>query len=80
MKIIANRYLCLSCRHCRDILTPQKGREEKDHNGKVLPDIPLMPNIAYNDGWIINRLSPEAIELLKTAVIECPGEALSFEE
>lgn len=80
MKITVNRYNCRCCLNCQDILTPGMRRRERDPNGVAVPDIPLMPQLAYN-GWEIRReLSQDEIAILRSAVLECPGQALEIEE
>ena len=80
MKITVNRYNCLCCLNCQNIFTPETGRVELDHNGLPVPEMPTMPQLAYN-GWEIRRkLSAGEIMLLRDAVLECPGQALEFEE
>lgn len=80
MKITVNRYNCLCCLNCQNILTPETRRQEHDRNGVVVPDMPLMPQLAYN-GWDIRReLSQDEIAILRSAVLECPGQALEIEE
>ena len=69
MKITVDKYACLGCLNCRDILNIDDGHDE----------FPKMPQMAF-DGWEIRRLPADAGVILRNAVIECPGQALSFEE
>ena len=57
---------CLNCQALLNIIDDQYG-------------FPKMPEMAFN-GWEIRRLEEAYIVLLRDAVIECPGQALSIEE
>ena len=77
--IRVDKAACLCCLNCREILTPDKGREEKDHNDSAVPEMPQMPQMAYT-GYYIQRLPADLLMLLRDAVLECPGQALIIEE
>lgn len=80
MKVTVDRWLCVGCLRCQHILTPELGRQELDHNGIPVPEMDMMPQLAYN-GWEIRReLSQDEIDAIREVVADCEGQALEFEE
>lgn len=74
-----DRAACVGCMNCCDILTPDRCREEKDHRGALVPSMERMPQMAYT-GYEIRRLPADMLMILRDAVLECPGQALTIEE
>ncbi len=82
MKITVNQDDCLGCGRCREILNQCLNEHPAAHERRYISDetMPKMPGMAYGKGWEIRRLPDCAVEALRQAIIECPGQALEIEE